>query len=196
MWTRALATPTSTPCGTRSSPTWSSPGFPQSRPVVGPALDYRPYDERLHVVDRWRPGISPGDSSPDPGARRDRSRGRCATGNGNGRPRKGAHLVPTGAETGAVRLASETSEPAPDCIEKGQENRETRRLENARTPGKNGEFRASLHQPASDCKAERAGFEPAVRQAPHRFSRPAHSAALAPLHLMAQRLTSRRHSGS
>jgi hypothetical protein len=30
-------------------------------------------------------------------------------------------------------------------------------------------------------KAERAGFEPAVGQAPHRFSRPAHSAALAPL---------------
>ena len=30
-------------------------------------------------------------------------------------------------------------------------------------------------------EAERAGFEPAVGQAPHRFSRPAHSAALAPL---------------
>jgi hypothetical protein len=34
---------------------------------------------------------------------------------------------------------------------------------------------------AGSLEAERAGFEPAREQAPYRFSRPAHSATLAPL---------------
>jgi integrase len=96
-------------------------------------------------------------------------------------PEKVPTVVPRGAENGAVRLASEASQPAPDCTENGQTDAETRRLENARNPDKNGVSRTKPHQPASVCKAERAGFEPAVEQAPHRFSRPAQSATLAPL---------------
>src|SRR5262249_17925547 len=92
-------------------------------------------------------------------------------------------VVPTGAENGAVRLASEASEPAPGCTQNGQENGATGGLENARNPGENGGSRARLHQSASDCKAEREGFEPSRGLLPYRFSRPAQSATLAPLQI-------------
>ncbi len=39
---------------------------------------------------------------------------------------------------------------------------ETRRIENARNPGKNGGSRTRLHQPASDCTTEGEGFEPSM----------------------------------
>ena len=96
-------------------------------------------------------------------------------------PEKVPTVVPRGAENGAVRLALEASESALDCIESRPEDAETRRQENARNPGKNGVSRTKLHQLVSACTAEREGFEPSVGLLPHRFSRPAHSAALAPL---------------
>jgi integrase len=88
-------------------------------------------------------------------------------------PEKVPTVVPRGAENGAVRLASEASQPAPDCTENGQTDVATRRLENARNPDKNGVSCTNPHQPASVCKAEREGFEPSVTLPPHRFSRPA-----------------------
>ena len=63
--------------------------------VAGPALDHRPHDERLHLADRSRPGVRPCVPSPDPGVRREGSRGGRAFGNGDGWPGKGAH---SGAE--------------------------------------------------------------------------------------------------
>src|SRR5262249_40212900 len=69
-------------------------------------------------------------------------------------------VVPRGAENGAIRLASETSRPAPDCTENGGTDAEARSLENPRDPGKNGVSRTTSHQPASICKTEREGFEP------------------------------------
>jgi integrase len=89
--------------------------------------------------------------------------------------------VPRGAEKGAVLPASPTLQIAPDCTENGDENAEATRVENARNPEKNGASRASLHQPASDCKTEREGFEPSVDLRLHRFSRPARSTTPAPL---------------
>jgi hypothetical protein len=90
-------------------------------------------------------------------------------------------VVPRGAEIGAIRLASDTSRPARDCTENGETEAGTGRQEKARNPGKNGVSRTSPHQAASICKAEREGFEPSVGLLPHRFSRPARSAAPAPL---------------
>jgi integrase len=96
-------------------------------------------------------------------------------------PKKVPTVVPRGAENGAVRLALEASEAAPDCTENADRNATTRRLENARNTDKNEVSRAGLHQTASDCKAEREGFEPSNDFRRYRFSRPAHSATLAPL---------------
>jgi integrase len=90
-------------------------------------------------------------------------------------------VVPRGAENGAVRLAPETYQPAPNCTEKGPEPEEGGGPADVES---SQEIRGSckdLQQSASDCTAERAGFEPAREQAPYRFSRPAHSATLAPL---------------
>ncbi len=100
---------------------------------------------------------------------------------GTNGPERVPTVVPRGAENGAVRLASEASEPAPDCTEHSQDNGDARRSENARNPRKNGGSRTRLHQSASDCTAEREGFEPSVILLPHRFSRPARSATPAPL---------------
>jgi hypothetical protein len=55
-------------------------------------------------------------------------------------PEKVPTVVPTGAENGAVRLASEASELAPDCTGNGQEKLETRRSENAGNLEKKGAF--------------------------------------------------------
>jgi hypothetical protein len=97
----------------------------------------------------------------------------------------GSKKVPTvvtrGAEKGAIHLASGASEPAPNCTANCQENGKARGKEDEGNSGKKGAIRTRLHQPASDCTAEREGFEPSVILRPHRFSRPAHSATLAPL---------------
>ena len=96
-------------------------------------------------------------------------------------PQKVPTVVQRGAENGAVLPASEPSDSAPDCTDKGPRSAEDGRIENARNPGEIGGSCTKLHQSASDCKAEREGFEPSVRLLPHRFSRPARSAAPAPL---------------
>jgi hypothetical protein len=96
-------------------------------------------------------------------------------------PKKVPTVVPRGAENGAVRLAAGASEPAPDCTESGDEEGQETDTENAKSPDENGASCANLHESASDCKAEREGFEPSVWLPRHRFSRPARSAALAPL---------------
>ena len=96
-------------------------------------------------------------------------------------------VVQGGAGSGAFRLASEASDTAPNCTEKGPSPEEIRRMGDARNPGENGASRTTPHQSASDCKAEREGFEPSVILRPHRFSRPAQSATLAPLRRVGRR---------
>ncbi|GIW78766.1 MAG: hypothetical protein KatS3mg105_0573 [Gemmatales bacterium] len=91
-------------------------------------------------------------------------------------------MVPRGAENGAVRFASDAPQPAPNYTENGPRDADNRRLENARNPRKNGVFRTDSRQAASHYQAEREGFEPSDPKRGHRFSRPAQSAALAPLH--------------
>jgi integrase len=97
----------------------------------------------------------------------------------------GSKKVPTvvtrGAENGAIHLASGGSEPAPICTANCQENGKARDKVDEGNSGKKGAIRTRLHQPASDCTAEREGFEPSVILRPHRFSRPARSATPAPL---------------
>ncbi len=96
-------------------------------------------------------------------------------------PNKVPTVVPRGAENGAVGLASEESETAPDCTEKDAPPEETMKTRTTRNPGEYGVPCTSLHQPALDCIAEREGFEPSVTLRLHRFSRPARSTTPAPL---------------
>jgi len=102
-------------------------------------------------------------------------------------PEKVPTVVPRGAEIGAVLPAPPALQIAPDCTENGDGSAEVAGLENAKNPRKIGGSRATLHEAASDSTAEREGFEPSVHLRAHRFSRPARSAALAPLR------TSRKH---
>jgi integrase/recombinase XerD len=103
-------------------------------------------------------------------------------------PKKVPTVVPRGAEIGAILPASPVLQIAPDCTENGDESAEGTRIGNAKNPDKNGVSRANLRQPASDCKAEREGFEPSVGFHQHRFSRPAQSATLSPLRLTMYRI--------
>jgi integrase/recombinase XerD len=96
-------------------------------------------------------------------------------------PKKVPTVVPRSAEIGAIRLASQTYEVAPNCTHDGVKSVRMTNGVNARNPGEGGVSCASLHQSALVCAAEREGFEPSVRLPAHRFSRPAHSTALAPL---------------
>lgn len=108
-------------------------------------------------------------------------------------PKKVPTMVPRGAENGAIRLASDASETAPDCTDDDPKPERTRRLKNARTSEKNGGFRADSHQSVSDFQAERGGFEPPRPLRACRFSRPVHSTALPPLRSLFFR--GFRHSG-
>ncbi len=106
-------------------------------------------------------------------------------------PKKVPALVPRGAgcrrraaqgaASGAIRLASDASETAPDCAENGDGPATQGRAKDAKNPGESGELRVSSHRFASRCQAERGGFEPPVGVNPLRFSRPVQSAALPPL---------------
>ncbi len=90
-------------------------------------------------------------------------------------------VVPRGAEIGAIRLASEKYESAPNCTERDPTSDGTKSIGTVKNPEKKGVSCTTLHQSASVCKAEREGFEPSVSLRPHRFSRPARSATPAPL---------------
>jgi integrase len=96
-------------------------------------------------------------------------------------PKKVPTVVPSGAEIGAIRLASEASESAPICTERDQVVDGIRKLENANNPEENGVSCTTLHQSASKCQAEGARFELADILRRLRFSRPVQSAALPPL---------------
>jgi integrase len=61
------------------------------------------------------------------------------------------------AEIGAIRLASDTSESAPNCTEKGKTSRSRRSSENAKNPVENGVICTNSHQGAPTCTAEREG---------------------------------------
>jgi hypothetical protein len=90
---------------------------------------------------------------------------------------------------GAILLASQTRQMAPDCTKNTALVEYDRATETAEKCGGNGAACNVLHRHASNCPAEREGFEPSVQLPAHRFSRPAHSAALAPLRRYFQRLT-------
>src|SRR5262249_29915576 len=96
-------------------------------------------------------------------------------------PEKVPTVVPRGAENGAIRLASESSEPAPNCTDNEGNRRDASRPKHARNPEKIGVSCTALRQSASICTAEREGFEPSVPLRAHRFSRPAQSTTLASL---------------
>ena len=96
-------------------------------------------------------------------------------------PEKVPTMVPSGAENGAIRLASDACDSAPNRTESDQEDLRTRRIGNAKNSVKNGVSRTKPHRLASNGEAERGGFEPPVVVTPRRFSRPVHSAALPPL---------------
>jgi hypothetical protein len=78
---------------------------------------------------------------------------------GTNGPEKVPTVVRSGAENGAIRLASEASDPAPDCTEKESVTEETKARKTAKNPTKSGVFRTRPHQLASHCKAEREGYE-------------------------------------
>jgi len=100
-------------------------------------------------------------------------------------PKKVPTMVPAGAENGAIRLAPNECQPAPDCTDDTSQRRRTRRSKDAKTPIKKGGLCAGLHHSASNEQAERARFELAVPVRALRFSRPVHSAALPPLRIPA-----------
>ncbi len=96
-------------------------------------------------------------------------------------PKKVPTMVPSGAVSGAIHLASDTSDPAPDCTNDGDERGRARRMKDAKNPVKNGVSRTDSQLPASNYQAERGGFEPPRPLRACRFSRPVHSTALPPL---------------
>lgn len=96
-------------------------------------------------------------------------------------PKKVPTMVPSGAENGAVVAASRGCQAAPDCTNNDEKPSAPTRKRLGKSPVKNGKIRALPHQPASNCKTEREGFEPSIPLRVYRFSRPAHSTALAPL---------------
>jgi len=96
-------------------------------------------------------------------------------------PKKMPPVVPRGANNGAILLAPDASRPASVCTELDRKPPRSDRAGDARNPEENGVSCVRLHQTASDCQAERVGFEPTVPLRAHWFSRPAQSAALSPL---------------
>jgi hypothetical protein len=79
---------------------------------------------------------------------------------------KVAVWVPPGAKNGAARLASGTSENAPDCTENGQRASDFDRNASDESPAKSGASSADSHESSSACiKAEGRGLEPLVQNA-------------------------------
>ena len=75
----------------------------------------------------------------------------------NRRPKKVPTVVPRGANNGAVRLASGTSQVAPDCTESGEKDAVDAPTRNAASPNAIGTCGIDSHQDASLCivKCER-----------------------------------------
>jgi hypothetical protein len=76
---------------------------------------------------------------------------------------------------GAILLASQTRQMAPDCTKNTALVEYDRATETAEKCGGNGTACNFLHRNASNCPAEREGFEPSVQLPAHRFSRPDHN---------------------
>jgi hypothetical protein len=155
--------------------------------MVGPPLDDRPDDERLHFADRSRPGVSArvapeGARSQCTGFRR-----RGATSDGDRRPKKGAAY---GAEKCRKWCQTPRIESVAACIRLHRKGSPTPANGSARKRKKPREKRGFLRCFASNGTAERVGFEPTVELPPHWFSRPAQSAALSPLRILLLRRVS------
>jgi len=87
-------------------------------------------------------------------------------------PKKVPTVVPSGAESGAVRLAFEGLQPAPNCTEGGQKVGQVRKTKSTRNSGKTNTSCTEVHQIASNRQAEGEGFEPSDDLRRLRFSRP------------------------
>ncbi len=98
-------------------------------------------------------------------------------------PEKVPPVVPSGAKSSAIRLASDMYDPAPDCTEDGLNDGEGNRPKNARNVEENGDSCAKPHQTAPDCIERRERDSNPRTLSCCRFSRPVQSAALPSLRI-------------
>ncbi len=96
-------------------------------------------------------------------------------------PKKVPTMVPRGAETGAIRLASDASDSSPDCTKNGRGAREARRTKGVGIREESGKSRTTPQRGASNYIKRRGGDSNPRELAPCRFSRPVQSTTLPPL---------------